>query len=102
MYSPLVVERRLHQLKQKGINFTPRSVADSLTITDKLTRKIYTEDGELKKGLAHWKSGLTPNEIAFCESEAILCRWDFRYWANRYGFAEKDASEGGGVGPATF
>lgn len=102
MYSPNVVERNLHQLQSKGVKFTPRSISDSLTITDKLTRKLYTEDGELKKGLLNWKAGLTQNEIEFCNSEAILCKMDFRYWANRYGYAEKDASEGGGVGPAKF
>ena len=35
-------------------------------------------------------------------SETLLCRADFRYFCNRYGYTELDASEGGGVAPIQF
>jgi len=97
MYSPLVVDKKLYHFKQQGILFTPYSPSDSQTITAKLTKKLYDPEGNRIKGVE-----MTDKEQQFTKSETLLCRTSFRYWAERYGFCEMDAQEGGGVAPAEF
>jgi hypothetical protein len=94
VYSPIVVERNLYDLKKKGYDFKRRSIEQSLGITEKLKGQL-DEKGNPKRAWA-------ADEQAFMKSEGIICRYDFRYFAERYAFAEIDASEGGGLAPAKF
>lgn len=95
MYSSNVVESNLALITSKGEQLQRRSIEESLTITEALT-KLWNPD-TLTPSRA-----FTPKEQAFIRSETILCRFDFLYWANRYGYMEKDASEGIGYAPAKF
>jgi hypothetical protein len=97
VYSPLVIDKKLFHFKKSGVLFTPYSIADSITITSKLTKKLYDEEGERRKNVS-----LSDKERQFIKSETLLCRNSFPYWAERYGFCEMDAQEGGGVAPAEF
>lgn len=94
MYSPEVVDRTLHRYTKAGLTFKRRSIPESREITEKLTALLTPE------GLPS-RSWLT-DEQDFIDSEIRLCRADFRYFAERYGYCEQDASEGGGVAPMTF
>lgn len=93
MYSPLIVDQKLWKLQKQGIAFKRRSVNDSRAITRKLDKLVV--DGKRTRQYS-------PEELSFIRSETAICRADFRYWAERYGYLEQDASEGGGVAPATF
>jgi len=42
---------------------------------------------------------LTDSESEFIKSEMVLCRYDFRYWAERYAHIQLDANVGGGMAP---
>lgn len=88
MYSPLVVEKTLHKYRKQGFQFKPRTLDESLTITEKLT-DIHNEGKPVRN--------FTAAEQEFINSETLLCRADFRYAAERYLYAEADAGEGGGV-----
>ena len=90
MYSEAVVDRTLHELAQQGHKFQARSVDESLSVTERLT-KVFNG--------GKWKRQLSESEAAFIKSEILLCKHDFRYFL-RYAYTELDASEGGGVGPA--
>lgn len=95
MYSPLIVDKALRSLKKSGAIFKPVPVWKAQEITARLVALVDPANSQLKRPL-------TPDELAFIKSETILCRYDFRYWAERYGNLERDASMGGGVGPITF
>lgn len=115
MYSPLIVERALHALKEKGISFKVRDAQECINRSVTLSGlEIEAPSGSAKapKGAVEWKCAdgstillsraLSAEEQSFIRSETILCRYDFRYWADRYGSREIDASEGGGAGVADF
>src|SRR5690242_20425280 len=96
MYSALIIDRTLHRLQKQGITFKRRSIDESLNISGKLeTVATSGKDGKPSRNF-------TEPEKEFMRSEALLCRADFRYAAERYLFAEMDAQEGGGIGPARF
>ncbi len=94
MYSQAVVERNLEVLAKQGIRVQRRPIEECRALSVKF-KLLVAEDGQLKRALS-------PEETAFIRSETVLCRADFRYWAERYGFCELDAQEGGGVGPVRF
>ena len=94
MYSALVVDRAVHRLRRARLVIQPRSVDYVLSAVDSF-KDLLKDDGSLKRPL-------TPDEVSFIESEHALCKVDFRYFAERYGYVERDASDGGGVGPAKF
>ena len=95
MYSPSVVERALHSLAAKGIHAKPRDISQCQDISKRL--RVLVDP----KTRAYTRP-LTRDETAFARSETILCRVDFRYFAERYGNIEQDASTGGGVAPLKF
>lgn len=95
MYSPAVVERRLFALKQQGVMFKRRSNDERRAVIRKLVRLYDTKSDTLVRPL-------TTAEQQFIDSELILCKWDFRYWAEVYGTIALDSSTGGGVGPMEF
>lgn len=94
MYSPLIVDQTLHALAQKGHVCKFRPVDESRGYAEKLAKILNTEGKPTRQ--------MTTAEAEFVRSEILLCRSDFRYWAERYGFMEIDGSMGGGVGPARF
>jgi hypothetical protein len=94
VYSPLIVDRALHALKAKGMRFQRRAIEESIDISAKMG-KILDKDGNPQRP---W----TAQEQEFMRSEVILCRHDFRYWADRYGIREITGEMGGGIGPSPF
>jgi hypothetical protein len=95
VYSQLITDKSLHRLAQSGITPRRRDVAQCIDISKRLKSLI-----DLKTGA--YSRPLTADEKAFCRSETILCRHDFRYFAERYGSIDLDASTGGGVAPIKF
>jgi hypothetical protein len=87
MYSPLIVDKNLYALKKAGEYFIRRPVEDCIEIATALESRT---------------PPYTPREQEFMRSEIILCREDFRYWADRYGWVERDSADGGGYGVAEF
>ena len=95
MYSPVIVERTHVKLAKAGIAAKPRDVAQCRDISARLRALVDPKTG-------NYTRQLTTDEQAFTRSEAVLCRADFRYFAQRYGNIDQDASAGGGVGPMEF
>jgi hypothetical protein len=95
MYSPLVVDKAFHRLKQSGVTFKRRDVGQCRDISRRLKDLIDSKTLNYTRPLA-------TDELDFIRSETILCRHDFRYFAERYGNIDLDASTGGGVGPVQF
>ncbi len=95
MYSPLVIDKALHHLSTSGIKFKRRPVDQSRAISAKLKALVDSKTGQYSRALS-------PEEKDFIKSETILCRHDFRYFAERYGNIALDASTGGGIGPMHF
>lgn len=94
MYSPLIVDRALHALKAKGVRFQRRPVEESIDVTEKLTRLLDAEGRPTRA----W----TGAEQDFMRSEAILSRYDFNYFSDRYGSRQITGEMGGGIGPAPW
>lgn len=98
MYSELVTDKEVRATeKSTGCKLKRRSVSDSIEISRKLDRLFGP------KGLTR---ALTTDEKAFIRSETLLCRLDFRYFANRYGNIGHDSvvsgMAGSTVAPITF
>jgi hypothetical protein len=87
MYSPAVIDKVLWLKQRGGLSFERRSVEFSVGAAEKLSKlnRPYTSE-----------------EQAFVRSETILTRYDFRYWAERYGWREIDSEQGGGIGLSDF
>jgi hypothetical protein len=104
MYSPDTVDRNLYALAKKGHTFKRYPIADSLAISAKLQRLIDDNPANLDnpKAAPAPIRAFSTDEMEFMRSEAALCRLDFRYFAERYGNIELDASAGGGIGPMRF
>ena len=87
MYSPSVIDKVLWLKQRGGLQFERRSVEFSVGAAEKLSKltRPYTSE-----------------EQAFVRSETILTRYDFRYWAERYGWREIDSEQGGGIGLSDF
>lgn len=95
MYSQRIVAIRLDQIAQKlGLRPKRRSF-DEISAFCKLLTDHTDEKGELKLKLTDFH-----REIV--RDEQILCRVDFRYWAERYGTILRDGIEGGGIGKIKF
>lgn len=93
MYSEFIIDKNVFAVKKSGIKLKRYSVDDSIAIAGKLD-KLWTPKGQARP--------FTHDEQAFITSETILCRLDFRYYAQRYGNIELDAMEGGGAAPIKF
>ena len=96
MNSPQVVDHALFRLANAGIKVRRRDVGQCLDICKRLRDLIDPK----KSGL--YSRPLTGDEQTFIRNETLLCRYDFRYFAQRYGNIDLDASTGGGVGPMNF
>lgn len=94
MYSPLIVDKSLHSLHKK-FRYRRRDIGQCREIARRLRTLLEPKTGQYSRALS-------ADEMDFIRSETVLCRHDFRYFAERYGSIEYDASAGGGIGPATF
>lgn len=107
MYSPEVIDRRLHALrkkmKEKGdaleIKRLPRDL--SIEISNKIQALRRNPKGELLPD-RQLSRELDGREHAFIRSERLLCKLDFEYFLTRYYAIERDPGVGieGGIGPA--
>lgn len=96
MYSSLIVDKALHRLAASGIKVKRRPVDQCRAISAKLKVLVDPKTG-------NYSRPLSTEEKDFIRSETILCRNDFRYFAERYGYIVLDASVGGGgVAPIQF
>lgn len=100
MYSQPIIDRTIDRYRAANLKLTPLPVETCREYAAKLTFKLSNtpagQDGVRQPVI--W----TPVEKEFMLSEALLCKADFRYFADRYAYAELDASEGGRVAPVTF
>ena len=94
MYSPLIVDKTLARLTKAGHSFTRRSIDESITTSERM-RSIVDADGKFTRSLSAYEND-------FVRSELILCRSDFRYWAERYGYVRLDGSQGNKSAPVKF
>lgn len=96
MYSAEIVERNLHALRKTGVKYKRRTPAECWETAEKLAKVVDKPKGRLHRAFL-------PEEHEFMASEALLCRVDFRYFAERYGNIQRDPQFGeGGIGPITF
>ena len=95
MYSPSVVEKSIWKLSKARVYVKRRDIAQCREVSQRLRNLIDPKTGTYKRPLVE-------GETAFIRSETILCRHDFRYFAERYGCIDQDASMGGGVNAITF
>lgn len=114
MYSPVIAERNLDSLRNRGLKFDMTEIPFAVERIADLKGLVLQDQtpSKVPKGTCEWKAAdgstvllsreLTAREKQFVRSEQILCRYDFRYWADRYGAREIDGSEGGGAGIAKF
>lgn len=101
MYSPLIVEKRLHKVTKSGRKFKRLPRDTSIEITARLQKLTLNERGE-KLPDGRLSRELDLREQEFIASERILCRADFEYYLSRYHVVERDPGVGteGGIGPA--
>ena len=103
MYSPEIIERRLHAAKKAGLQFQRLPRDTCLDITGKLETLRLDGRGELlPKGKL--SRDLDGKETAFIKSERLICKADFHYYAVRYHNLERDPGVGNnsGIGPAPY
>ncbi len=89
MYSPEIIDRRLYAAKKQGMVFRRLPRDTSIDIAQKLERLRFGRDNKpLPEG--QLSRPLNAAEQAHIESERILCKCDFEYWAVRYAQIEID------------
>lgn len=93
MYSESIIERNVERVRLRSPFKISRLPID-LSITRAKNIGLIWDD---KKGTLLRE--LTGSESEFIKSEMVLCRYDFRYWCDRYGFIQLDANVGGGMAP---
>ena len=83
MYHPKIVARNLDQIQDTlGIRLTryDESVVDEMTEHLVKLVKTYDKNGSPKE----WVREPTQEEWAYINNERIMCKYDWRYFANRY------------------
>jgi hypothetical protein len=93
VYSPEIVERRLHAAKKAGLKFQRLPRDKSIDIATKLEALTRNDRGDLipDGGLVR---PLDEKEFAHITSERIICRADFEYYLTRYHYVERDPGVG--------
>lgn len=95
MYSPEIAQKRIQAVEKKlKVRFIRRAPARVDEMRANL-EKVVDSEGNLNRSF-------TAEEVEFIRSERFLCKFDFRYWCERYATIQKDGSEGGGVGRPHF
>lgn len=89
MYSPAIIERRLHAAKKAGMLYRRLPRDESISISSKLERLRYDDRAKLLPDNALARP-LTRQEEEFIESERLLCKCDFEYYMTRYHSLELD------------
>jgi hypothetical protein len=100
MYSSLIIQKRLHQAKKSGMNFTRLPRQDSIDIAASIEALRLDKNGKaLPPG--QLSRVLTRQEENFIESERFICKCDFEYFFTRYYALEIDpgVDRGSGIGP---
>jgi hypothetical protein len=101
MYSPLVVDKRLHAARKAGKEFQRLPRVRSIEVALNLEKLRRDAQGNLlpSGGLVR---PLDKAEREFIESERLLCACDFSYYLERYHTVEIDpgVDRGEGIGPA--
>lgn len=94
MYSESIIERNLSKVRRRSPQLKLNRWSPETSITrahninllwDAKTNKLLREP--------------TDSESEFIRSEMTLCRYDFRYFAERYAHIQLDANVGGGMAP---
>lgn len=100
MYSPLIIERRLHAAKKSGLSYRRLPREDSIEISAKIQRLRYDSGGHLLPD-GQLARPISVKEQAFIDSERVICKCDFPYYFTRYHSVELDPGVGeqSGVGP---
>lgn len=93
MYSDRIVERNLREVSDnlglKLVHFDDGMVDDMTAHLNGLV-EVYDKDGIPVK----WKRQPTRQEQEYIDNERILCKFDFKYFANRYATIELASIEG--------
>lgn len=94
MYDASIIDRNLSRFKR--LNRTNPIPLTRQTPEASISRSqaIHSLYDEKKQALLR---DLTNSESEFIRSEMTLCRYDFRYFAERYGTIQLDANVGGGM-----
>lgn len=96
MYSDEIISRNIDKAKKRSPFKIERLLPDSSITRARNIQLLWQEkEGRLARELSD-------SESEFIKSEMVLCRYDFRYWAERYAFIQHDANVGGGMGPPTL
>jgi len=83
MYSPVVVEENLWEVqRQLGLKLTRYDDSMVDEMTEHLVGLVKSYDKNNKP--IEWVRQPTKNEWEYINNERILCKYDFRYFANRY------------------
>ncbi len=104
MYSPDLIERRLHRLKKSGIPFERLPRERSIEIAAKLERLRYDHRGALLPP-GQLSRPLDSKEQSFIESERLICKADAEYYATRFHWIGLDTGTTSGeetMGPCVY
>lgn len=93
MYDQSIIERNIARIAAKApFKITRLSSAVSIQRTRDLESAWDAKEGKFTRDL-------TEQEAEFVQSEMALCRYDFRYFAERFATIQLDANVGGGMAP---
>lgn len=93
MYHPEIIERNLSKLKLRSPFKIQRNTPETSISRAASLQLIWDQ----KQGRP--LRDLNSSESEFIKSEMALCRYDFRYWSERYATIQLDANVGGGMAP---
>lgn len=93
MYSSEIIDRNLQKAKLRSPFKITHLTPETSTTRAKAIELLWDKkQGKLLRDL-------NDSESEFIKSEMVLCRYDFRYWAERYATIQLDANVGGGMAP---
>ena len=100
MYSPAIIEKRLHAAKKSGLQYRRRPRLDCIEIAHNLEQLRRGPDGRLLPP-GEMIRPLQQSEQDFIDSELLISKCDFVYWFERYAALELDPgiSDRSGIGP---
>lgn len=84
MYSPLIIDKNLHKARKLNLELKRRSTEDRIEISRRLGMILDAKTKRLTRPL-------TFEEKQFIQSEQILCRLDYKYFAKAYVHIELDS-----------
>ncbi len=104
MYSSEIISRRLFQAKKAGLQFQRLPREQSIEIAGRLEKLRFDEKGSAYP-VGQLSRPLDSKETAFIESERLICKADFTYYAERYNLIGLDTGTVDGetpTGPMVF